>query len=139
MEIIEDIHRRLPKTHIVMHGSSSVPAELVERVRAAGGEVDAGFGVPISAIRRGIEHGVRKVNIDTDGRLAITASMREHFKDAPGDWDPRGPGKAARKAMKELVAQRMQELGMAGHAGDYEPMSLDDMAARYAAGVRSAV
>jgi len=71
MDIIEDIHGRLPDTHIVMHGSSSVPAALVERVKAAGGEVDAGFGVPISAIRRGIEHGVRKVNIDTDGRLAV--------------------------------------------------------------------
>jgi fructose-bisphosphate aldolase class II len=138
MEIIEEIHRRLPETHIVMHGSSSVPAELVERVRDAGGEVDAGFGVPISAIRRGIEHGVRKVNIDTDGRLAMTAAMRELFRDSPGNWDPRGPGKASRAAMKELCAQRMRELGMAGHAGDYEPLSLDDMRARYAAGVRAA-
>jgi fructose-bisphosphate aldolase class II len=135
MDIIEDIHRRLPDTHIVMHGSSSVPAELVERVKAAGGEVDAGFGVPISAIRRGIEHGVRKVNIDTDGRLAMTAAMREVFRDDPGNWDPRGPGKAARQAMKELVAQRMQELGMAGHAGDYEPLTLKQMAERYASGV----
>ncbi len=100
MEIIEDIHRRLPDTHIVMHGSSSVPADIVERVKAAGGEVDAGFGVPISAIQRGIEHGVRKVNIDTDGRLAITAFMREHFLNKPGDWDPRGPGKAARAGQK---------------------------------------
>jgi fructose-bisphosphate aldolase class II len=135
MDIIEDIHRRLPDTHIVMHGSSSVPAELVERVKAAGGEVDAGFGVPISAIRRGIEHGVRKVNIDTDGRLAMTAAMREAFRDDPGNWDPRGPGKASRKAMKELVAQRMQELGMAGHARDYEPLTLEQMAERYASGV----
>ena len=84
MEIIEDIHRRLPDTHIVMHGSSSVPADIVERLKAAGGEVDAGFGVPIHAIQRGIEHGVRKVNIDTDGRLAITAFVREHFRDKPG-------------------------------------------------------
>jgi fructose-bisphosphate aldolase class II len=138
MEIIEDIHRRLPDTHIVMHGSSSVPADIVERVKAAGGEVDAGFGVPISAIQRGIEHGVRKVNIDTDGRLAITALMREHFRDNPGDWDPRGVGKAARAGQKLICMQRMQELGMAGHAGDYEPMSLEDMAVRYASGVRSA-
>ncbi|MEA2232126.1 MAG: fructose-bisphosphate aldolase, class [Solirubrobacteraceae bacterium] len=135
MDIIEDIHRRLPDTHIVMHGSSSVPAELVERVKAAGGEVDAGFGVPISAIRRGIEHGVRKVNIDTDGRLAMTAAMREVFRDDPGNWDPRGPGKASRQAMKELVAQRMQELGMAGHARDYEPLTLEQMAERYGSGV----
>jgi fructose-bisphosphate aldolase class II len=135
MEIIEDIHRRLPDTHIVMHGSSSVPADIVERVKAAGGEVDAGFGVPISAIRRGIEHGVRKVNIDTDGRLAITAFMREHYRDKPGDWDPRGPGKAARAGQKFICMQRMVELGMAGHAQDYTPMSLDEMAARYATGV----
>ena len=118
-----------------MHGSSSVPAALVERVKAAGGEVEAGFGVPISAIRRGIEHGVRKVNIDTDGRLAMTAAMRELFRDNPGNWDPRGPGKASRQAMKELVAQRMQELGMAGHARDYEPLSLEQMGERYTAGV----
>ena len=138
MEIIEDIHRRLPETHIVMHGSSSVPADIVERVKAAGGEVDAGFGVPISAIQRGIQHGVRKVNIDTDGRLAITAFMREHFRDKPGDWDPRGPGKAARAGQKLICAMRMKELGMAGHAGDYEPMTLEQMAERYAAGVRAA-
>ena len=139
MEIIEDIHRRLPDTHIVMHGSSSVPATLGQRVKAAGGEVDAGFGVPISAIQRGIEHGVRKVNIDTDGRLAITAFVREHFREHPGDWDPRGAGKAARAGQKHICVQRMQELGMAGHAGDYAPLSLEEMAERYAAGVRSAV
>jgi fructose-bisphosphate aldolase class II len=139
MDLIEDIHRRLPDTHIVMHGSSSVPAELGQRVKAAGGEVDAGFGVPISAIRRGIEHGVRKVNIDTDGRPAITAFVREHLRDSPGDWDPRGIGKAARAGQKLICMQRMQELGMAGHAGDYAPLSLEEMAERYAAGVRSTV
>lgn len=64
--------------------------------------------------------------------------MREHCRDDPGDWDPRGPGKAARKAMKDLCAQRMQELGMAGHAGDHDPTTLEDMAARYASGARSA-
>lgn len=79
-----------------------------------------------------------KVNIDTDGRLAITAATREHFKDDPGDWDPHGPGKVARNAMKNLCAQRMQELGMAGPAGDYDPTTLDDMAERYASEVRSA-
>ena len=95
--------------------------------------------MPISAIQRGIEHGVRKVNIDTDGRLAITAFMREHFRDNPDDWDPRGVGKAARAGQKLICMQRMQELGMAGHAGDYMPISLEDMAQRYAAGVRSTV
>jgi fructose-bisphosphate aldolase class II len=139
MEIIEEIHRRLPDTHIVMHGSSSVPEDMVERLKAAGGEVDAGFGVPISAIQRGIEHGVRKVNIDSDGRLAITAFVREHLRDNPGNWDPRGIGKATRAGQKLICVQRMQELGMAGHAGDYTPLSLDEMAERYAAGVRSTV
>src|ERR1044072_4992732 len=79
MEIIEEIHLPLPDTHIVMHASSSVPKDIVERLKAAGGEVDAGFGVPIHAIQRGIEHGVRKVNIDPDGRLAITPLVREHL------------------------------------------------------------
>jgi fructose-bisphosphate aldolase class II len=116
-----------------------VPADIVERLKAAGGEVDAGFGVPIHAIQRGIEHGVRKVNIDTDGRLAITTFVREHLNDKPGDWDPRGVGKAARAGQKLICMQRMQELGMAGHAGDYEALSLEEMAERYAAGVRSTV
>ena len=75
--------------------------------------------MPIHAIQRGIEHGVRKVNIDTDGRLAITTFVREHLNDKPGDWDPRGVGKAARAGQKLICMQRMQELGMAGHAGDY--------------------
>jgi fructose-bisphosphate aldolase class II len=132
MEIIEEIHRRLPDTHLVMHGSSSVPSELVDRVKAAGGEVDAGFGVPLDQIRRGIEHGVRKVNIDTDGRLAITAATREALNEDPGNWDPRGVGKAARAAMRELCEERMNALGMAGHAGDYEPLSLEQMRERYA-------
>jgi len=133
MHLIEEIHRRLPDTHLVMHGSSSVPAELVERVRAGGGEVEAGFGVPVAQILKGIEHGVRKVNIDTDGRLAITAATREALNDEPGNWDPRHVGKAGRAAMRGLVAERMLALGMAGHAGDYEPLTLAEMAERYAA------
>ena len=91
--------------------------------------------MPISAIQRGIEHGVRKVNIDTDGRLAITAFVREHYKDNPDDWDPRGAGKAARAGQKFICMKRMQELGMAGHAGDYEALSLEEMAERYRSGV----
>ena len=138
MHLIEEIHRRLPDTHLVMHGSSSVPADLVERVNAAGGEITSGFGVPVAQIRQGIEHGVRKVNIDTDGRLAITAATREALRDDPDNWDPRHVGKAARMGMRELVAERMLAFGMAGHAGDYEPLTLEQMRERYAAGTLAA-
>ena len=83
-------------------------------------------------------YGVAAFNVNTDGRLAITAFMREHFKNNPGDWDPRGPGKAARAGQKLICEMRMKELGMAGHAGDYKPLTLERMAERYAAGVRAA-
>ena len=96
-------------------------------------------GVPEDQYLPAAKLGVTKVNIDTDGRLAITAFMREHFNNKPGDWDPRGPGKAARAGQKYICMQRMVELGMAGHAGDYEPLSLEQMAERYAAGVRTTV
>ncbi len=114
MEIIEDIHRRLPDTHIVMHGSSSVPAEWVQRVKDAGGEVDAGFGVPISAIKRGIEHGVRKVNIDTDGRLVWTRVHREFFQDKPEDFDLRSPGKVFIAEYAKFIVSRSKYLGSEG-------------------------
>ncbi|HEY8865395.1 MAG TPA: ketose-bisphosphate aldolase, partial [Solirubrobacteraceae bacterium] len=109
MNLIEEVHRRLPDTHLVMHGSSSVPAELVRRINAAGGEVTAGFGVPVEQIQRGIRHGVRKVNVDTDGRLAITAAVREALAGEPEEWDPRHFTKAARKGMREVVAERMRQ------------------------------
>jgi fructose-bisphosphate aldolase, class II len=132
MDLIEEVHRRLPETHLVMHGSSSVPAELVRRINAAGGQVGAGFGVPVEQIRRGIEHGVRKINIDTDGRLAITAAVREALTEQPEEWDPRHFTKAARHGMREVVAERMRQFGQAGHANDYAPLSLEQMRERYA-------
>ncbi|MEA2362948.1 MAG: fructose-bisphosphate aldolase, class [Thermoleophilaceae bacterium] len=132
MDLIEEVHRRLPTTHLVMHGSSSVPAELVRRINAAGGQIGAGFGVPVEQIRRGIEHGVRKINIDTDGRLAITAAVREAIADQPEEWDPRHFTKAARRGMREVVAERMRQFGQAGHAGDFAALSLDQMRERYA-------
>lgn len=135
MHLIEEIHRRLPGTHLVMHGSSSVPADLVTRINAAGGEITAGFGVPVDQIQRGIRHGVRKINVDTDGRLAITAAVREALAAAPDDWDPRLAGKAARAGMREVVAERMRQFGQAGHAGDYEPLTLEQMRERYSAAV----
>jgi fructose-bisphosphate aldolase, class II len=132
MDLIEEVHRRLPTTHLVMHGSSSVPAELVQRINAAGGRIGAGFGVPVEQIRRGIEHGVRKINVDTDGRLAITATVREALVLHPEEWDPRHFTKAARRGMREVVAERMRQFGQAGHAEDYAPLSLEQMRDRYA-------
>jgi fructose-bisphosphate aldolase, class II len=133
MHLIEEIHRRLPHTHLVMHGSSSVPASLIERINAAGGRMAPAFGVPVEEIQLGIEHGVRKVNVDTDGRLAITAAAREALAAKPDEFDPRHFTRACREGMREVVAERMRQFGQAGHAGDYEPRSLDDMRRMYAA------
>jgi fructose-bisphosphate aldolase, class II len=132
MRLIEEIHRRLPTTHLVMHGSSSVPARLIERINAAGGQLRPAFGVPVEEIQLGIRHGVRKVNVDTDGRLAITAAAREALAADPADFDPRRFTRAGRDGMREVVAERMRQFGQAGHAGDYEPRSLDDMRRAYA-------
>jgi len=131
MHVIEEIHRRLPETHLVMHGSSSVPAVLIDRINAAGGSMRAAFGVPVEEIRQGIRHGVRKINVDTDGRLAITAAVREAIVAKPEEFDPRHFTRAAREGMKQIVAERMRQFGQAGHAGDYEPLTLDAMRQRY--------
>jgi len=131
MHLIEEIHSKLPETHMVMHGSSSVPQELVDRINAAGGKLEATYGVPVEEIQQGIRHGVRKVNVDTDGRLAITAALRESLSANPSEFDPRAFFKPARAAMKEVVAQRMRDFGSAGHAGDYTVKSLAEMAKLY--------
>jgi fructose-bisphosphate aldolase class II len=133
MHLIEEIHRRLPQTHLVMHGSSSVPASLIERINAAGGRMAPAFGVPVEEIQLGIEHGVRKINVDTDGRLAITAAAREALAGKPDEFDPRHFTRASREGMRDVVAERMRQFGQAGHARDYEPRSLDDMRRMYAA------
>lgn len=131
MHLIEEIHRRLPDTHLVMHGSSSVPASLVARVNAFGGRIESAFGVPIAEIQEGIRHGVRKINIDTDGRLAITGAVREALSADPAEFDPRHFLRPAREAMKELAAERMRQFGQAGHGGDHEPIPLEEMADLY--------
>ncbi|HET9719150.1 MAG TPA: ketose-bisphosphate aldolase [Solirubrobacteraceae bacterium] len=133
MSLIEEIHRRLPDTHLVMHGSSSVPQALIDRINAAGGSMRAAFGVPVEEIQTGIRHGVRKVNVDTDGRLAITAAVREALAEDPADFDPRRFTRAARDGMRAVVAERMRQFGQAGHANDYEPLSLAEMRLRYTA------
>ena len=131
MNIIEEINERLPTTHLVMHGSSSVPKQLVEIINEHGGEIRPTWGVPVREIREGIKHGVRKVNVDTDLRLAATGAIRQAFAEKPEEFDPRYYLKPARDAMQAVVKARMQEFGQAGHAGDYRPITLEEMASRY--------
>jgi fructose-bisphosphate aldolase class II len=132
MHLIEEIHQKLPDTHMVMHGSSSVPQSLVDRINAAGGKLEATYGVPVEEIQQGIRHGVRKVNVDTDGRLAITAALREALNAGPSEFDPRAFFKPAREAQKQVVVERLTQFGAAGHAGDYQVASLEEMRRRYA-------
>jgi fructose-bisphosphate aldolase class II len=132
MNLIEEIHERLPDTHLVMHGSSSVPKELVDKINEYGGEIKPTWGVPIPEIQQGIRHGVRKINVDTDSRLAITGAIRKVFAEDPGEFDPRVYLSPARTAMQEVVAQRMRDFGQAGHARDFEAKPLEDMRLLYA-------
>jgi len=131
MKRIEEIHQKLPNTHLVMHGSSSVPQELQDTINKYGGKIKPTFGVPVEEIQRGIRHGVRKINVDTDSRMAITGAIRKVFAEKPEDFDPRDYLKPAREAMKQVVKARMIAFGQAGHAGDYQPIPLSEMARRY--------
>jgi fructose-bisphosphate aldolase class II len=116
MSLIEEIHRRLPNTHLVMHGSSSVPEELQAVIRQYGGTMEETYGVPVEEIQRGIKHGVRKINVDTDCRMAITGAIRKVFAENPRAFDPRDYLKPAREAMKAVVMARMIAFGQAGNA-----------------------
>jgi fructose-bisphosphate aldolase class II len=131
MKRIEEIHQRLPNTHMVMHGSSSVPQDLQDVINKYGGKMKQTYGVPVEEIQLGIRHGVRKINVDTDNRMAMTGAIRKVFMEHPEEFDPRGYLKPARDAMKQVVKLRMQQFGQAGHAGDYEPIPLSEMARRY--------
>jgi fructose-bisphosphate aldolase class II len=134
MGVIEEIHRRLPTTHLVMHGSSSVPRELQDILNEFGGRMPQTWGVPVEEIQRGIKHGVRKINIDTDLRMAFTGAIRKAFVERPEEFDPRGYLKPAMAAMSKVCEQRFQEFGAAGRASGIRPVPLDVMAKRYAAG-----
>jgi fructose-bisphosphate aldolase class II len=134
MHVIEEIHRRLPGTHLVMHGSSSVPRELQDIINAFGGEIAPTFGVPIEEIQRGIKHGVRKINIDTDNRMAMTGQIRKVFAEHPGEFDPRKYLKPAMDAMTKLCRQRFEDFGTAGQASKIKPLPLAAMAKLYASG-----
>jgi fructose-bisphosphate aldolase class II len=131
MKRIEEIHRRLPNTHMVMHGSSSVPQDLQDIINKYGGKMKQTYGVPVEEIQLGIKHGVRKINVDTDNRMAMTGAVRKLLVEKPEEFDLRGWMKPAREAMKQVVKLRMQQFGQAGHAGDYQPIPLAEMARRY--------
>jgi fructose-bisphosphate aldolase class II len=134
MRVIEEIHARLPDTHLVMHGSSSVPQDLQDAFNAAGGEMPQTWGVPVEEIQRGIRHGVRKVNIDTDCRLAMTAEFRRVALENRSEFDPRKFLKPAMDAMRRLCADRFEAFGTAGNAARIRVVPLAEMARRYRAG-----
>src|SRR6202035_1459268 len=134
MDILIEIHNRLPRTHLVMHGSSSVPKELQDVINQYGGHLKETWGVPVEEIQLATQNGVRKINVDTDSRLAITGAIRKVFFETPEKFDPRDYLKPAREAMKKVVALRMTQFGQAGHAGDYKPISIAEMAKGYADG-----
>ncbi|MFZ9239282.1 MAG: class II fructose-bisphosphate aldolase, partial [Burkholderiaceae bacterium] len=128
---IKAINQRIPNTHLVMHGSSSVPQEYLEMIRQFGGDIKETYGVPVEEIVEGIKYGVRKVNIDTDIRLAMTAAMRKAMADKPDEFDPRAFLKAATAAAKHVCRDRFEAFGSAGKASKIKPMNLDAMASLY--------
>ena len=136
---IKAIHSRIPNTHLVMHGSSSVPQDLLKIIRDNGGEMKETYGVPVEEIQEGIKHGVRKVNIDTDIRLAMTAAVRKFLNENRSHFDPRDFLKPARAAAKAICKQRYEQFGCAGQAAKIKQLPLSQMAARYAAGELKAI
>ena len=134
MHVVEAINKKLPNTHLVMHGSSSVPQELQELFNEFGGEIPQTYGVPVEEIERGIKCGVRKVNIDTDCRLAMTAAFRRVATEKRAEFDPRKFLIPAMDAMEALVADRFERFGCAGNAPRIKPIALSDMAQMYASG-----
>jgi fructose-bisphosphate aldolase, class II len=131
---VEEIHRRLPNTHLVMHGSSSVPEEYLEIINKFGGSIPETYGVPVEEIQKGIKSGVRKVNIDTDCRLAITAAVREALSSNASEFDPRFFLKPSIKYMQKVCGERYQQFGTAGNASKIKVATLDEFAAKYAKG-----
>ena len=131
---IKEINRRIPNTHLVMHGSSSVPQEILEEIRKYGGQIKETYGVPVEEIQEAIKHGVRKINIDTDIRLAMTAAIRRTMAEDPSKFDPRDYLKPAREAAKKICIERYQQFGAAGKASLIKAVSLNDIAKRYQSG-----
>jgi fructose-bisphosphate aldolase class II len=134
MDVVKAIHARLPGTHLVMHGSSSVPQELQEVFNRAGGEMPQTWGVPVEEIQEGIRHGVRKVNIDTDCRIAMAGQIRKVATEKRDEFDPRAFLKPAMAALEHLCAERFEQFGAAGRAASIKPLPLAEMARRYRSG-----
>jgi fructose-bisphosphate aldolase, class II len=131
---IKEIHRRIPNTHLVMHGSSSVPQDLLAEIRQFGGDMKETYGVPVEEIQEAIKHGVRKINIDTDIRLAMTGAVRRYLAENPGKFDPRDYLKPAREAARNICAQRYREFGCQGQAAKIKPTPLPEVAGAYRSG-----
>lgn len=131
---IKEIHARIPDTHLVMHGSSSVPQEWLKIIHEFGGDIGETYGVPVEEIQEGIKHGVRKVNIDTDLRLAATGAIRKSLATDPKNFDPRKMFQASLVAMRDICKQRFEAFGTAGQASRIKPVPLDLMFKRYAKG-----
>ena len=138
IERIKQIHAKVPNTHLVMHGSSSVPQEWLEIIRNYGGKLKETYGVPVEEIQEGIRHGVRKINIDTDIRLSMTGAMRRLMGEKPEEFDPRKFLAAAVVAARDLCRDRFEAFGSAGQADKIKPVPLEAMAARYAKPARVA-
>lgn len=134
IERIKEIHRRIPDTHLVMHGSSSVPQEWLDIINQYGGDMGETYGVPVEEIQEGIKHGVRKVNIDTDLRMASTGAVRKFLAENAKEFDPRKFLKASTAAMKDICQARYEAFGCAGMASKIKPVSLDEMVKRYQSG-----
>lgn len=132
MDRVKEIHRRIPDTHLVMHGSSSVPPEWLAVINEYGGDIKETYGVPVAEIQEGIKHGVRKINIDTDLRLAATGAIRRFLGKNPKEFDPRKYNQEAKLAMVEICKARYESFGTAGWAAKIKPISVENMALRYA-------
>ena len=131
---IKEIHARIPNTHLVMHGSSSVPQDWLATINKYGGNIAETYGVPLEQICEGIKHGVRKINIDTDLRLASTGAIRRFLSENPAEFDPRAYLKQSISAMHDICAERYEAFGCAGHAAHIKPLSMDSMTKRYQSG-----
>ena len=136
---IKEIHARIPNTHLVMHGSSSVPQEWLKIINDFGGDMGETYGVPVEEIVEGIKHGVRKVNIDTDLRMASTGAVRKFLAENRSEFDPRKFLIASTKAMQEICRLRYEAFGSAGQASKIKPVDLEKMAAKYAKGELAAI
>jgi fructose-bisphosphate aldolase class II len=131
---IKEIHARIPNTHLVMHGSSAVPQELLAEIREFGGDMKETYGVPVEEVQEGIKHGVRKVNIDTDIRLAMTGAIRRYLFENPSKFDPRDYLKPAREAAKMICKARYLSFGCEGQGAKIKPIPLEKMAEKYKKG-----